>query len=148
MFISVAILAKGCLGCLKTRKHRPQGSLLTRVCTCFDDSDSRLCPVHAMSIQGAPGTQLFSITRSQAQRKLRRYLTLLDVPGASTATLKTFRASRATNLALEGRPLHKIMQAGEWRSQAMLAYASEDALDRGQVLAAQLEASDSEPEAA
>ena len=131
---------------LKSRKHRPQGSLLTRRCECGADGDSRLCPVHAMNLHnGALGNQIFpGMTQTVAQRKLRRYLTLLSVPGATDATLKSFRASRATNLALQGKPLHKILQAGEWRSQALLNYASEDSLDRGQVLASTLENSDDE----
>ncbi len=84
------------------------------------------------------------MTQSSAQRKLRRYLTMLSVAGATSAGLKTFRASRATNLALQGRPLHKILQAGEWRSQALLNYANEDALDKGQILIHTLEQSDGE----
>ena len=77
-------------------------------------------------------------------KKLRRYLTLLSVPGAEGATLKSFRASRATNLALAGKPVHAVLAAGEWKSAAVLAYANEDAFDRGAILTKTLEESDSE----
>ena len=42
---------------------------------------------------------------------------------------KAFRAGRATQLAREGKPIHMIMQMGEWRSAAILNYVSADALD-------------------
>ena len=56
----------------------------------------------------------------------------------------SFRASRATNLALEGKPVHAVLAAGEWKSAAVLAYANEDAFDRGAILTKTLEESDSE----
>jgi hypothetical protein len=132
---------------LRTRKHRPQGSLMTRHCNCGDEGgDSRLCPAHCVSLAHLQaGYQLFpGMSASQAVRKLRRYLTLLSVPGAQGATLKSFRASCATNLALQGKPIHAVLAAGEWKSAAILSYAGEDAFDRGAILAKTLEASDSE----
>ena len=66
------------------------------------------------------------------------------MPGAASATLKSFRASKATNMALQGNPVRQVLQAGEWRSSAVLAYASEDAFDRGALLAQTLAASDDE----
>ena len=92
-----------------------------------------------------PGMQLFpELTANTAVRKLRKYLTLLSVPGAQSATLKTFRASKATNMALQGKPVHVVLAAGEWRSSAVLSYANEDAFDAGAVLTQTLERSDSE----
>ena len=132
---------------LRTRKHRPQGSLMTRHCCCSGEGgDSRLCPVHCLSTAHLDaGAQIFSgWTPSQAVKKLRRYLTLLSVPGAESATLKSFRASRATNLALQGKTVHAVLAAGEWKSAAVLAYANEDAFDRGAILTKTLEESDSE----
>ena len=46
-------------------------------------------------------------------------------------TLKDFRASKATNLPLEGKPTHAIMQAQEWKSDAVLHYCSADVMDLG-----------------
>ena len=59
---------------------------------------------------------------------------MLELPGAARVSLKVFRASRATALALQGRPVHHILEAGEWRSAAMLKYVSADALDAGSLL--------------
>ena len=64
---------------------------------------------------------------------------LCGLPGAADVTLKVFRASRATNLALSGQPLHAIMEAGEWRSGAVLRYASADALDTGAMVQSAIE---------
>jgi len=132
---------------LRTRKHGPQGSLMTRHCCCSGEGgDSRLCPVHCLSTAHLDaGAQIFpGWTPSQAVKKLRRYLTLLSVPGAESATLKSFRASRATNLALQGKSVHAVLAAGEWKSAAVLAYANEDAFDRGAILTKTLEESESE----
>jgi hypothetical protein len=134
---------------LRTRKHRQQGSLLVRACCCEGRHEVRLCPVHCISLEGLqPGERIFpAMSARLAKKRLRKYLTLLQVAGAGGIGLKTFRASHATNLALQGKPLLQVMQAGEWRSAAVLAYASEEAFDRGQFLATTLEASDSEDSA-
>jgi hypothetical protein len=120
---------------LKVRKHRPRGSLLIRSCICHEVFDNRLCPVHCISWEDmGAGEKVVGISATAAQQRLRRYAKLCTVPGAAQTTLKVFRASRATNLALAGKPLHMIMQAGEWRSSAVLHYCSEEALDVGQMV--------------
>ena len=120
---------------LKERKNRPQGSLLIRECACAAVLESRLCPVHCFDWQQpCTGEKLLTLTTGQARHRLRRYATMLALPGADRVTLKVFRASRATNLALQGRPIHHILEAGEWRSAAMLKYVSPDALDTGSLL--------------
>ena len=122
---------------LRCRKNRPAGSLLVRECNCLQGKakDQRLCPVHCMdwSNQEA-GQKVFQISATAAKQKLQRYAMMLGLKGAGMATLKTFRASRATNLALQGRPIHAILEAGEWRSAAMLKYVTPEALDRGAML--------------
>ena len=85
-------------------------------------------------VNQVPGDRVFTLTPSAAVQKLRRYARMLGVAGSCTLTLKTFRASRATSLALQGRPIHHILEAGEWRSAAFLKYASVDSLDRGALL--------------
>ncbi len=134
---------------LQTRKHRPAGSYLIRQCVCAELADQRLCPVHSvenMLASMGEGEKLFlpSLTASQVRAKLKRYLSLLAQPEAQSVGLKVFRASRATNLALQGQPLQLILQAGEWKSAAILSYASCESLDRGQLLVNQLEHSDEE----
>lgn len=69
---------------------------------------------------------------------------MMGVPSAQSATLKVFRASRATNLALQGKPLAHILQAGEWKSAAVLSYASAEALDKGAFLRQTLSQSEDE----
>ena len=119
----------------KERKNRPQGSLLIRECCCEAVQESRLCPVHCFEWQQlSNGERLLTITNSQARHRLRRYATMLALPGADRVTLKVFRASRATALALQGKPIRHILEAGEWRSAAMLRYVSADTLDAGSLL--------------
>jgi hypothetical protein len=134
---------------LRKRKHRPAGSLLIRSCTCGSGTESRTCPVHCLSLRYTdPGSQIFpGMTGTKARKKLTRYLTMMRVPSAQSTTLKVFRASRATNLALQGKPLAHILQAGEWKSAAVLAYASEEAFDRGAFLHQTLIQSDDEADA-
>ena len=117
---------------LKSRKHRPQGSLLIRGCVCSHTLDARLCPVHCIDWSTMEvGEKLLQITPTAAQQRLRRYSLLCGIPGASQVTLKVFRASRATTVALAGKPLHAIMHAGEWKSEAAQRYCSADAFDLG-----------------
>ena len=129
---------------LRSRKNRPEGSLLVRDCVCNEDSDPRLCPVHCFDWTGrtsnhAPGEKIFtSLTPSSSTHKLRRYATLVGIGAARQLGLKTFRASRATCLALQGKLVHHILAAGEWRSAAFLRYCSEDSLDAGAVLKASI----------
>ena len=65
---------------------------------------------------------------------LRRYLVLLGVPGAMSFTLKGFRAGKASHLAASGVALPAIMEAGEWRSNAVGRYLDESAIDAKRVL--------------
>jgi hypothetical protein len=120
---------------LRSRKNRPQGSLLIRECCCSATADMRLCPVHCVDwANRQTGVRLFSLSASSARQKLRRFAAMLALPGADRVTLKLFRSSRATNLALAGKPLHAILEAGEWRSAALLRYVSPDVLDAGSLL--------------
>ena len=89
---------------------------------------------------------MMAYTAATALSELRRLLTLLSCPSASSFGLKAFRMGRATALAREGKPLHVILQSGEWKSAAALSYADEDDLDFGGVLAAAYTHSDEEDE--
>jgi hypothetical protein len=131
---------------LKARKNRPQGSILMRECSCSSSGgDPRLCAVHCCDWGAhAPGDPVLALSSGQAKSRLRRYASLLGVQGAPRLTLKTFRASRATALAKEGKPIHAILDAGEWKSAAFLRYASPDSLDAGALLTRSVQESESE----
>jgi len=131
---------------LQRRKHRPKGSLLRRRCMC-SKVGRQLCVVHRMEplLQaGGPGANLFAYTAYEFQALLRKFLGMLRVEGAQQFTLKTFRAGKATSLAMAGAPLGQLLAAGEWRSRAILNYVDEDAFDGAAVVAAEIEASDCE----
>ena len=131
---------------LRRRKHRPQGSLMVRQCECHNLPDSCFCPVHCISLRYMDsGQRVFpDMTARTAKRKLVKYLSLLEHPGAQTASLRCFRGSKATNLALSGRTLPQVLAAGEWKSQAVLAYADEQAFDAGTFLIRSIENSSSD----
>ena len=101
----------------------------------------RLC-VHMASLK--PGERLFRWSPSQFLAKLRKYLALARVPFADKYTLKCYRAGRATELALQGKPIGQILMAGEWRSSAFTKYVDNDALDQSNMLISALEESDEE----
>ena len=121
---------------LRSRKNRPQGSMLVRECVCGSLHEPRLCPVHCFNWdEHEARAKLFSPSAREAkERRLRRNALLCGIPGSQAATLKAFRASRATSLALQGKPLHQVLEAGEWKSAAILRYVSPDALDAGALL--------------
>jgi len=131
---------------LRARKNRPQGSILMRECSCrAAGGDKRLCAVHCCDWGcHEPGEPVLLLTSGQAKGRLRRYASLLGVQGAAKLTLKTFRASRATALAKAGKPVHEILDAGEWKSAAFLKYASPDSLDAGALLARSVQESESD----
>ena len=87
---------------------------------------------------------MWAFTSQQFSQWLQRILTLLAVPGASSFTLKAFRAGKATALAAAGYSIGVIICAGEWSSRAFLAYIDGDAVDAAQLLQQALAASNDE----
>ena len=63
------------------------------------------------------------------QLRLHHLLAILLVADPSRYTWKAFRAGKASAMAAAGQPLPKILQAGEWRSAAVLHYVDHDLLD-------------------
>lgn len=118
---------------LKSRKNRPGGSLLVRACTCHleDSSVCAVCSVEEYIETKLEGERLFSFTAGELLGQLRRLLTLLQVLGAAQFGFKSFRAGKATTMALSGIALPDVMRAGEWSSAACLAYAGSDDCDHG-----------------
>ena len=90
---------------------------------------------------------MFKYNEASFKQKLRRYLTLLQVPDAQQFGLRCFRAGKATSLASAGHAFSKIMAAGEWRSRAALLYVDDDVVDAGQALTMAIDGSgESEPD--
>jgi hypothetical protein len=86
---------------LARRKNRPNGSWLTRKCTC-KESGLTLCCVHRMAtyLAGKPaGSRLFPLTPPRFLATIQRMLELLEFRWAANLTLKGFRAGRATDMA-------------------------------------------------
>ena len=75
------------------------------------------------------GERLFSISADALLKGLRRHLTLSGVPEAHKYGLKGFRHGCAMDMALAGRPLYEILQAGEWRSAAVKEYLDRKELE-------------------
>ena len=66
--------------------------------------------------------------------QVRAALRVIGVDQGAGFTWKACRAGRATELAALGMPLAQIMEMGEWRSAAMLAYVDETAVDAAEML--------------
>ena len=131
---------------LRRRKHRPEGSLLSRTCSCRTTGSNR-CPPHRLSgflARFPVGAKLWSWDSQELTRLLKRLLTLLMVPGADKFTFKAFRAGKATELAKAGATLGSILLAGEWKSSAVTRYIDEDALDAPALIGIVADGSDGE----
>ena len=137
--------SKVCLK-LRVRKNRPQGSFLRRPCTCHT-TGRQLCVAHRLKdfLRGkAQGSRLWKSSSHHMLASIRRILGAMNIVRPEEFTLKMFRAGHATALAEEGKSIGAILQAGEWRSAAFLAYVDVDAVDACQLLDKVLDESDDE----
>ena len=129
---------------LKSRKNRPEGSLLRRSCSCR--AHPQMCVVHELwwsyMEQHELGAQPWAdITPSAARDELRRTLAALDVRlcglqvHAHTSPLfcmqvkdpllygtHDLRRGHALDLQQSGAPLANILAMGEWKSRAVVKY--------------------------
>jgi hypothetical protein len=90
------------------------------------------------------GQKIHNVKAPQLTATLRHTLPALGYPHASVLTLKAFRAGHATELGRQGTSLGVILQSGDWKSTAYLAYCNQDEVDAAVFLAAQIEHSDTE----
>lgn len=72
---------------------------------------------------------MFSISSEQLIKTMKRLLTLIGIAHPLTYGLKAFRRGCATDMALEGKPLYEILQAGEWKSAAFREYLDRTELE-------------------
>ena len=126
------------------------GSLIVRPCR-YAQVTPQLCAPHRMATALQPLTRgeptLPGATPASVLRDARRVLTLHSVEGSREYTLKSFRAGRATSLAAAGWTFHTYaMEAGEWKSMAVLRYIDTDAVDLTQAFQIALRTSDDEDE--
>ena len=121
---------------LRIRKNRPQGSLLRRHCTCRTTS-RQFCLPHRLGpfLRGKKYMQQLWPSATHAMLAgIRKLLAALGVDSPNEYTFKMFRAGHATSLASEGKSLGYILNAGEWKSTAVLSYIDEDTVDASQFL--------------
>ena len=116
---------------LRRRKNRPQGSLLRRPCLCSTVPNPMCIGHRLLTTCGAfvGGQRICQLTASQLLHRLHHLLAVLLVADPSRYKWKAFRAGKASAMAAAGQPLPKILQAGEWRSAAVLHYVDHDLLD-------------------
>ena len=108
-----------------------------------------MCVGHRLQtrvVNMAEGQKVFNFTSSVALTKFRSTLKLLQVPDYQAFSFKCLRAGKAATLARQGHSLFQVMQSGEWRSSAVLAYADEDEFDRAAFLNTACDSSSSETE--
>lgn len=106
---------------LKSRKARPGGILLRRVCTCVRKPVA-LCAVCFFQsfLQGKEaGCVLWSFTAEEALRTAKRFLALLGVERRESLGFKAWRADMASEMASNGDPLQKILDWCDWRLRSV-----------------------------
>ena len=84
------------------------------------------------------------MTAYEVGKRFRARLAEAGMEKASKVGFKAFRAGRATAMVAAGETLAAILQAGEWRSAAMLRYISETELDKKALLEAAFNVEDDE----
>ena len=129
----------------RRRKHRPNGSLLSRGCLCralgcAGNLPSQVCMSHRVQrhIQRhhiQVGEPLFPHFKPQATLAVViKALVNMKVVGGSCMTWKALRAGHATAMAAPGCTLAAILEAGEWRSTAFLNYVDSNVADESEIL--------------
>ena len=118
----------------RTRKHRPEGSLLVRPCECAQRGCHRLCPVHRIKQKLSAlvlDERLFvAVKPKEVLTEVRKWAKWLSIDDYDIIQWKTMRSSRAAVLAAAGISLPTIMEMGEWQTQkSVLHYVQEDAAD-------------------
>ena len=134
------------------RKNRQGGAMLWRECECESRGTKALCAVHRFgerlkSLPLSPaGTKVFPQlpTGTCAKNLLRRYLRLLQIRGASTATMKCIRAGKATALAMAGSNIQDILKLGGWKGAGALSYIDVARVDQAHQLRQSVEGSSEE----
>ena len=130
---------------LRKRKQKQAGSLIARECSC--STNPLLCAFHAvcrLTENKAPGTLLWDLTAHSLQTQLRFALKFVGFENCGAMTLKAFRSGRATTMAANGASLQAILEAGEWKSRAVLNYVASEQVDDIAILDATLQQSDDE----
>ena len=81
-----------------------------------------------------------NINQKLALSELRRWLRILEVPGADKYRLHDFRRGHGRDLQASGSNLATILAAGEWKSPAFLCYLDRVELENEAVAEAHFQA--------
>ena len=133
---------------LKRRKNKPRGSIIRRECWCATSRNT--CPRHKLGAYLGTkkmGNKLFpSFTPAKASERLRARLSEIGIANANTYKMHDFRRGHTKDMQDKGACLRVILDAGEWRSPAFLAYMDKEKLEHDAVVEAHLDESSSEEE--
>ena len=138
---------------LKRRKNKEGGSVLKRTCWC--KACTLTCPVHVLGkyfLECGAGCHPFKLLDARSVLgTLRTWLQTLHIKDAAKYRTHDLRRGHARDLQLRGASLWQILQAGEWRSPAFLAYMDKTELECGAASECRLDdclddSSDDEPE--
>jgi hypothetical protein len=132
---------------LRRRKHRQQGALISRPCTC-SSGGVQFCLPHRLGpfLEGlAEGQRLWQVSAHAAHRMLQSQLTF--VVGRERAlrfTLKAFRAGHATELSRKGCSVQEVLAAGDWKGSTLFSYVRPDEVNDLALLTTAFDRSDEE----
>ena len=108
---------------------------MRRMCNHTEMSDSRHRPRRSLVRSHRP---------RQHHVKIRNIAKALGIQEAVRGTWHAFRRGKASDMLSAGDPISTILQAGGWRSPAILRYLVMEELDHRVATNATVDASDSE----
>jgi len=114
---------------MRTRKNRPQGSLLKLKCKCRQAGPLAcvVCEARQYIDRANTGEVLWDFKPHVFLREMRQQCVMLGIAAGVHFTFKAFRAGMATHMARSGLfHVKEITQAGEWKGDSWQRYVDED----------------------
>jgi hypothetical protein len=119
---------------LSSRKNDPQGTVISRSCSCRSGCNDLLCGVCSLRAQiderqasgSGPRDLVFDVSEARALRLIQQLAGELELP---RFTWHSLRRGMAQDLIASGSSLASVLLAGGWRSSAVLRYLSRTELD-------------------
>ena len=134
---------------MRKRKNKPWGSHLQATCQCHKKPHECIpCIFFTWSDKFEVGHVIWNYKPVQFQETMRRQFLIYGCSGGGLLWISnSICAGRATETARNGSIVSHILTSGDWEAaRSFMIYCNVDELDRGGVLSAVLDGSDSESE--
>ena len=133
---------------LRQRKNTNDPSTLIRPCVCHAGAGD-VCGVCSFAAlierqAGSARASIFSVRPQQLTADLRRRCSSIGVRSERPVGWHSFRRGRASDMFPQGSPISSILQAGGWKSPAVLRYLVMSEIDARMMGMAAVDDSDSD----